>query len=93
MVDLSKLSLPRLKKLKRSLYAKVCVYENCGCGCSGCDYMPLINKNNPRYRRLKFELRDVIKEYYRRVGELNKEKNKKNWALVPTVKELVIERK
>jgi len=87
-VELTKLTIPRLKAYRKSVLDKIVPYEVCWCGSPICDWEIDHNRNNPKYLFLLEERTRVNKELGARQGEVLRKDKAKNWANVPTTKEL-----
>jgi hypothetical protein len=79
-VDLSKLTLPRLKAYRKSLLPRVAVYETCDCGSTGCSHAYERSRSDPRYQELRAELDNVNVELRCRQRKIHEAEEKKRWA-------------
>jgi hypothetical protein len=87
-VDLTKLTIPRLKAYRKSVLDKIVPYEICWCGSSLCNQEIGYNRSNPKYLFLLEERTRVNKELGTKQREVSRKDKAKRWANVPTIKEL-----
>lgn len=55
----SKLPIPRLKALRRTLLARISRMQVCDCGDSACSHQQEINRQDPEYQAVKARLEEV----------------------------------
>ncbi len=79
-VNLTLLTIPRLKAYRKVLYKKIGPYEMCWCGDPCCDAEMENAVENPKYQFLKAELERVNEALGKRQLQQIKKERKAKWA-------------